>query len=125
MEVEVYDPAMCCSTGVCGSSVDPALAQFASDVEWLAGRGVSVKRFNLSQEPGAFASSPRVSALLQVAGGAVLPVVMVGSEVKATGHYPSRSELEGWALQPSDPATGDARETAPCCGGAGPNSGCC
>ena len=42
--VEVFDPAMCCSTGVCGPSVDPALARFAADLEWLAGQGVAVAR---------------------------------------------------------------------------------
>lgn len=33
--VEVFDPAMCCSTGVCGPSVDPALSQFAGDLGGL------------------------------------------------------------------------------------------
>ena len=28
-KLEVFDPAMCCSTGVCGVEVDPVLAQFA------------------------------------------------------------------------------------------------
>jgi hypothetical protein len=31
----VFDPAMCCSTGVCGPSVDPELARFAADLDWL------------------------------------------------------------------------------------------
>ncbi|MEX2621006.1 MAG: arsenic metallochaperone ArsD family protein, partial [Egibacteraceae bacterium] len=53
--VEVFDPAMCCSTGVCGPSVDPALARFASDLDWLGEQGAQVRRYNLGQEPGAFA----------------------------------------------------------------------
>ena len=28
-KVEVFDPPVCCSTGACGSSVDPALARLA------------------------------------------------------------------------------------------------
>jgi hypothetical protein len=31
--VTVYDPPMCCSTGVCGLQVDPKLAQFAGDLD--------------------------------------------------------------------------------------------
>ena len=50
--IEVFDPAMCCSTGVCVPSVDPALARFAADLDWLGGQGVSVERFNLAQQPG-------------------------------------------------------------------------
>lgn len=54
-ELLVFDPALCCSTGVCGPEVDPALVSFAADLEWLRTRGVQVRRFNLAQEPGAFA----------------------------------------------------------------------
>jgi hypothetical protein len=35
-KLEVYDPAMCCSTGVCGPEVDPALVTFAADLKWVA-----------------------------------------------------------------------------------------
>lgn len=45
--VKVFDPAMCCSTGVCGPTVDPEFARFAADPDWLAGQGVAVERFNL------------------------------------------------------------------------------
>ena len=47
--VRVFDPAMCCSTGICGPSVDPKLARFAADLDWLKSQGISVERFNLSQ----------------------------------------------------------------------------
>jgi hypothetical protein len=30
-KVQVFDPPMCCSTGVCGPEVDPALVRFASN----------------------------------------------------------------------------------------------
>ena len=40
--IRVFDPAMCCSTGVCGPSVDPDLARFAADVDWLQKQGVTV-----------------------------------------------------------------------------------
>ena len=41
--VRVFDPAMCCSTGVCGPSVDPQLARFSADLDWLKSPG-SVRR---------------------------------------------------------------------------------
>ena len=50
-KIEVFDPAMCCSTGVCGPKVDPSLARFASDLEALKRAGASVTRYNLSQQP--------------------------------------------------------------------------
>lgn len=34
-KIEVFEPSMCCPTGVCGPSVDTTLPVFAADVEWL------------------------------------------------------------------------------------------
>jgi AhpD family alkylhydroperoxidase len=95
--VQVFDPAMCCSTGVCGPSVDPQLVRFAADLDWLIGQGVSVERFNLAQEPRAFAENPAVKDALETKGAAALPLVQVDGEVKSRGVYPSRDELAAWA----------------------------
>jgi len=48
--VQILDPAMCCSSGVCGTEVDQALVEFAVDVDWLRKQGVTVERFNLAQQ---------------------------------------------------------------------------
>ena len=53
MKIDVYDPPMCCPTGVCGTDADDVLARFAADLDWLARQGVQVRRYNLSQEPQA------------------------------------------------------------------------
>jgi len=94
--LEVYDPAMCCSTGLCGPQVDPVLARVAADLKWLQERGVEVRRFNLSQSPAAFVANERIHQLLTEQGEAALPVVMVGGEVAASGCYPEREELARW-----------------------------
>jgi len=117
-KVEVFDPAMCCSTGVCGPSPDTAIVAFAGDIEWLASGGVDVTRHNLGQEPAAFVATAAVAALLQDKGEDALPVVMVDGETRSTGRYPSRDELAAWAgvtVGESVPAPADT--------GCGP--GCC
>ena len=91
--LDVYDPAMCCSTGVCGPAVDPALVKFAGDVKWLEEQGVEVRRFNLSQSPAAFVENETVKAALTEKGEAALPLLLVDGEVAASGHYLERSEL--------------------------------
>ena len=95
--IEVFDPAMCCSTGVCGPSVDPALARFAADLDWLGGQGVSVERFNLAQQPGAFAERELVSDALREKGEECLPLVLADGQVVSEGSYLSRAELAGIA----------------------------
>lgn len=91
--VQVFDPAMCCPTGLCGPGVDPALIQVARDLRWLTAKGVQVERFGLSQEPQAFVANTRVSGLMQAFGDAGLPAVLVNGSVVAHGRYPTRDEL--------------------------------
>lgn len=96
MNVRVFDPAMCCSTGICGPSVDPQLVRFAADLDWLKSSGAKVERFNLSQEPAAFVETA-VKQALETKGEGALPLVMVDGQVKSTGTYPSRELLAEWA----------------------------
>ena len=71
--IQVFDPALCCSTGVCGVDVDQALVAFAADVDWLKKQGVTVERFNLAQQPPVFASHPIIRELLEAQDEAELP----------------------------------------------------
>lgn len=91
--LEVFDPPMCCSTGVCGPSVDPALVKFVSDLHWLAGQHVVVSRFNLAQQPQAYVANPTVKAALIELGNSCLPLILVNGVIASKGRYPSREEL--------------------------------
>ena len=95
--VEVFDPAMCCSTGVCGTDLDPTLARFAADLEWLVAQGVAVERATLAQEPGKFVANEVVRTALTAVGNAALPAIVVDGVLKSTGAYPGRDQLAGWA----------------------------
>ncbi|MBL0216695.1 MAG: arsenite efflux transporter metallochaperone ArsD [Myxococcales bacterium] len=126
-EIRVFDPAMCCSTGICGPSVDPKLARFAADLAWLKDQGVAVERFNLAQQPAAFATDPAVVAALEAKGEASLPLVKVNGEVKSSGVFPSRDELAIWAGVQERTA---APQAGGCCGSADQvededEGGCC
>ena len=93
MKLEVFDPPMCCSTGVCGPNVDPALVQFASDFLWVAGQGIHAERYNLAQQPQAFAANEAVKTMLAKDGTTCLPLILVDGEIVGTGQYPTREEL--------------------------------
>lgn len=116
--IQVFDPALCCSTGVCGVDVDQALVSFSADVEWAKQNGVKVERFNLAQQPMVFAETPAVKTFLERSGEDALPLVLLDGEVVLAGRYPSRSEIGKW--------TGTATSSAPFAitgGCSGPN--CC
>ncbi|MBR9988143.1 MAG: arsenite efflux transporter metallochaperone ArsD [Gemmatimonadetes bacterium] len=93
MRLDVFDPAMCCSTGICGPEVDPQLVQFAADAKWLNEQGVTVQRHNLGQEPGAFMSNALVRRTLQAEGVGCLPLGVLDGEVIFRGRYPGRPDL--------------------------------
>lgn len=97
IKVQVFDPAMCCSTGVCGPSVDPVLPRFAADLEWLKSKGAQVERYNLAQEVGAFTSNPIVKTTLNSQGTKCLPLVLVDGVIVSEAIYPTRKVLAGFA----------------------------
>ena len=123
LAIRVYEPALCCNTGVCGPDVDQSLVEFTADLAYLQGREVDIARHNLANDPLAFANDPTVKAFLQTAGSAGLPLVTVNGVTVVTGRYPSRAELERFAgLAPERvELTMLSDEGGSCCGG----GGCC
>ena len=113
----VYDPAMCCSTGICGAEVDQKLVNFAADLDWLKSEGISVTRINLSQEPAEFAANKQVSDVLQNSGVEGLPVILIDGEMQSSGRYPARAELAGWVNVTCEPDTSEPPKSTGCCGG--------
>jgi hypothetical protein len=126
MHLEVFDPPLCCPSGVCGPTVDPELARFSADVDWLTQQGVAVDRFNLAQQPQAFLANPKVAAILREAGDVALPLVMWQGQVIATGRYPSREALATatglTTTATAQPAHGGLKVIKVKCE---PGSGCC
>ena len=128
--IRVFEPALCCNTGVCGEDVDPALVTFTADLAALREAGADIERHNLANDPTAFAADPRVKAFLQVAGSAGLPLTLVDGVTVATGTYPSREQLLTYAgLNPTVVAPAGAtqitmvaaEDEGGCCG----TGGCC
>lgn len=94
--IQVFDPALCCSTGVCGVEVDQQLVGFSADVDWAKQNGAQIERFNLAQQPMAFAENPVAKAFLERSGAEALPLILVDGEVALAGRYPNRAELTRW-----------------------------
>jgi AhpD family alkylhydroperoxidase len=95
-KLQVFDPALCCSTGVCGVDVDPALVNFSADVDWAKQNGAQIERFNLAQQPLVFAESVIVKNCLEKDGQEGLPLFLVDGALVLSGRYPSRDELIKW-----------------------------
>ena len=119
--VELYEPAMCCQTGVCGPSVDQQLIDVREDLRWAEAQGAQVTRHNLSSDPDAFVASPKVTGLMQAFGEAALPVLVVDGEIAIHGRYPSRDDLAGLLAATAATPAAEPESSGGC--GCGP-SGC-
>ncbi len=95
--IQIFDPALCCSTGVCGVAVDQQLVNFSTDVDWAKQNGAQIERFNLAQQPMVFAENLVVKSFLERSGAEALPLILVDGEVAMAGRYPNRAELTRWA----------------------------
>jgi hypothetical protein len=92
-KLQVFDPPMCCSTGVCGPNVNPELARFSSDLDWLKKQGMEAERFNLASHPAEFARHDVVKETLHYEGTQCLPLILVNGSIVSRAVYPTREEL--------------------------------
>ncbi|GAM09116.1 arsenical resistance operon trans-acting repressor ArsD [Geobacter sp. OR-1] len=124
MKIEIYDPAMCCSTGVCGPSVDPELVRIQEALRQIQKQApeVQVSRYGLSADPQAFVSNSAVAELLKSDGPDCLPLTFVDGELVCKGRYPSDEQLQAILKRGGmDVTFGEKKKSACCCG----PKGCC
>lgn len=122
--LQIFDPAMCCNTGVCGVDADQQLVSFAADIDWAKKQGAQIERFNLAQQPMAFAENAVVKSFLERSGQEGLPLILLDGEIALTNRYPRRAELARWLGLSILPVIGststntraNSTASAPCCG---------
>ncbi|WIW70665.1 arsenite efflux transporter metallochaperone ArsD [Anaerosinus gibii] len=124
-KIEIFDPAMCCSTGICGPSIDKELLRVATVINNIEKKGIKIIRYGLSSNPQAFIMNTKVNELLREHNEKILPITLVNGEVVKSRAYPTNDEFAAW--------TGLAKEEfskmpkmkhkklGGCCGG----NGCC
>lgn len=93
IKVEVFDPPMCCSSGVYGPNVDKKLVQFSAALQWLRSRGVRIERYNPSHQYDAFAGNAKVVDAINEQGLNCLPLILVNGVVVSRGVYPLQEQL--------------------------------
>jgi hypothetical protein len=123
MKIEIYDPAMCCSTGVCGPSVDPELVRIQETLRQLQKQApeVQVQRYGLSSEPQAFVTNTAVAELLKSEGPECLPLIFLDGMLVSKGSYPSNEQIQGAAkLAGFELVLSDLKKSSCGC-----KSGCC
>jgi hypothetical protein len=102
VDVEFFDPPMCCSTGLCGPTVDQALLDVNEMVLQLEKDGFHVQRYQMTSHPNAFTSNLEVMRLVREQQLAALPISVVHGKVVKIGSYPTLAEIKA-ALEGARP----------------------
>lgn len=92
-KMQIFEPAMCCPTGLCGVSIDPELLRISTVLNSLEKNGVKVERFNLTDAPMEFVNNKKVNDFIFANGVEKLPVVTLNEEIIIVGRYPTNEEL--------------------------------
>ena len=86
--LKIYDPAMCCSTGVCGTEPDTKLVSLANFLSSLDKNKFDVQRYELSSTPAAYVENKEVGRILNEEGVDSLPLFFIDDELVFKGEYP-------------------------------------
>ena len=125
----IYEPALCCETGLCGVNVDPELLRISTVLNTLKQEGIIIERYNLNNAPMEFVKNNTVNRYVNEKGIEGLPVVTLDGEIVITGRYPANDEilnlleLPAQMLLPKESAVSDSccEENSCCCSG----NSCC
>lgn len=123
-KMSIYEPAMCCETGLCGVGVDTELLRISTVLNTLKKNGIEVKRANLNSAPMEFVNNKTINEFVNKEGVEKLPAVLLDDEIIITGRYPTNKEfIELLDLPEGIIAMKEkAKEDSGCCCGEG---GCC
>ncbi|KJS88209.1 MAG: arsenic resistance operon repressor [Peptococcaceae bacterium BICA1-8] len=96
MKLEFFEPAMCCSTGLCGPSVDEKLVKLNEDIQQLKNKypELIIERYMITQQPLRFKENTKVYQLVKDNNKNILPITTINGEVIQTHRYPTLEELE-------------------------------
>lgn len=122
-QVQIFEQAMCCPTGLCGPSIDPELLRISALLDTLEKHGITVERYNLSNAPLKFIQTPAAAEFLQHHGPEELPLILADGKIWMAGRYPSNEEFA--QMLDLDPALLDESSARPDKGTEETGSCCC
>lgn len=120
--LSIYEPAMCCETGICGISADPELLRISTVFNNLQKNGITAVRFNLNSAPQAFINNAEINKLIHGKGVDVLPATLIDDNIVKIKTYPTNEEIETWLEVPTSYVSEALNDTG---GGCCCKGGCC
>lgn len=122
-KMRIYEPALCCETGLCGVNIDPELLRISAVLNSLRQKGVVIERYNLNSVPLEFIKSNTVNQYVNEKGVEGLPVTTIDEEIAISGRYPTNEEILELLELPAEILSAD--DDAACCGSGSEDGSCC
>ena len=94
VDVEFFDPPMCCPTGLCGPTLDQTLLDVSEMIVSLQREDLRVERYQMTSHPNAFLGNTEVMKLVREQQMAALPITVVHGKVIKVGAYPTLTEIK-------------------------------
>jgi hypothetical protein len=101
IEIEIFDPPLCCPTGLCGPVLDTTLLDLGETIVGLQSEGHAVTRHMMTTDPQAFMRNREVYEAIRARQLEVLPITVVNGRIVKTSAYPTLDELHA-ALSEAD-----------------------
>ena len=92
--VEIFDPPMCCPTGLCGPTLDQALLDVSDMILALQANGLRVERYQMTSHPHMFMNNADVMRLVREQQMAALPITAIRGQIIKVGVYPTLTEVQ-------------------------------
>src|SRR5699024_258901 len=91
----LYEPALCCSTGVCGPSVDEDLLRITGVMKQVKEEDdVMMVRYNLASNPNSFVRNQNVIDTMQNEGQDSLPITVLDGDIVKICIYKTNKKIE-------------------------------
>lgn len=113
--MQIFEPALCCETGVCGAGVDPELLRISTVLNTLRQNGVAIERFNLKSAPMEFVANHAIHAFINEKGADALPCVVIDGEIAIEGRYPTNEEILALLDLPPETMLPKTKHGGGCC----------
>lgn len=94
IDVEIFDPPMCCPTGICGPTIDQDLLDVNEMVKDLKDAGYQVERYQMTSHPAKFTGNHQVMALIREKQMEALPIILIRGQIFAEGYYPKSTSIK-------------------------------
>lgn len=93
MKIEIFEPALCCASGICGPEPDKALLDLQNVIQTITAAGIEVKRYAINQAAIAFVSNATVKEFIRSKGTDKLPLTLLDGQIIKQEAYPSLEDL--------------------------------